>query len=79
MMIKVNINLTNHLSVVEVLASTEQVPIGTYALVFELSSDCGYTDSKTLDVIVVNSVSRRSNPSNTLINQYYIELYFLRV
>lgn len=65
MMIKVDINQVI-ISVVEVLASTGQLPIGTYALVFQLLSDCGYTDSKTLDVIVFNSVSRRSNLRNTL-------------
>lgn len=40
--------------------SAGPLPIGTYVLEFELSSDCGYTDSKSLNVIVVNSVSERN-------------------
>ncbi|XP_052692955.1 cadherin-23-like [Crassostrea angulata] len=40
----------------KVLVSAGPLPIGTYVLEFELSSDCGYTDSKSLNVIVVNSL-----------------------
>lgn len=58
-MIEVEINLKSFFSVVEVLVSAGPLPIGTYVLEFELSSDCGYTDSKSLNVIVVNSVSER--------------------
>lgn len=58
--VEINRNEVIFFSVVEVLVSAGPLPIGTYVLEFELSSDCGYTDSKSLNVIVVNSVSERN-------------------